>query len=356
MERHEVVRYERWDSAKKKRRGDTYHSNVNRKDQARIAAGRDLHTVPDGVSRSWGVMERDRRSPGGQTSMDIQLTWLTTPGNYERWHNEVKGRLAKEIVVAMLAVGISRSANAVSHKIRGLETQFSSATAYLRGLDGRRDQVARGALELETQAQVDRLCPHFFELLPVLEPFIPVVGSVSVETTTNARGSTRKRESDVRAAEAARAAKRRHQRPAPEVTALSAEDNLELATNAASSDAAQYTATTTQDVPQVKREWRVVDRVAEPQLTPAFQQRMDECVLSHAEQRSQGILNAEERARECSIDAERYRTEAERHRTDAERRKSDIDVMLAKVLARQTMKDRGVATDEIEMALALHEP
>lgn len=49
-------------------------------------------------------------------------------------------------------------------------------------------------------------------------------------------------------------------------------------------------------------------------------------------------------------------TEAERHRTDAERRKSDIDVMLAKVLARQTMKDRGVATDEIEMALALHEP
>lgn len=166
MERHEVVRYERWDSAKKKRRGDTYHSNVNRKDQARIAAGRDLHTVPDGVSRSWGVMERDRRSPGGQTSMDIQLTWLTTPGNYERWHNEVKGRLAKEIVVAMLAVGISRSANAVSHKIRGLETQFSSATAYLRGLDGRRDQVARGALELETQAQVDRLCPHFSSFSP----------------------------------------------------------------------------------------------------------------------------------------------------------------------------------------------
>lgn len=286
-------------------------------------------------------MKWEKRSPGEPSSMDILLTWLTTPGNYGRWRNEGKWGVTRDIAVAINAAGIFRTPSAVYHKIDAVERQYISATVWMRDMNIDRDEVSRGALERKTQEQLDKLCPHFFDLHPVFQEFFGASG----ETI----GGSRKRGGASRSSEVTRASKRPHHLSA-EVAAPHVEEELALSTGVVgSNEAVHHSATFAQEAQSVKSEWQFVDRVPETQLTPEFQQRQNECVLKHTEQRSQGILAAEENARECRLNTQR-------HQTEAERRKSEIDVVLTKVLARQTMKERGVSTDEIEMALPLHEP
>ncbi|KAI9993803.1 hypothetical protein PInf_016324 [Phytophthora infestans] len=110
--------------------------------------------------------ESDGVSPGSPSSFDVLMMWLGTLGNAERWRREKRKDLVKEIIQMLAANGIlHRAVGDVHSKIWYMETQFTSANAFLTR-KGQLDAFQRGEAGPDIANEVLKLCPHYQDMAP----------------------------------------------------------------------------------------------------------------------------------------------------------------------------------------------
>ncbi|EFP86500.2 uncharacterized protein PGTG_12456 [Puccinia graminis f. sp. tritici CRL 75-36-700-3] len=108
---------------------------------------------------------------GGPTSMDILVTWLSTPGNYDRWlstpipgpHRE---DFCTEIVEIMQQHGIHhRNAMGINNRILVIRRSYNSARDFF-------NHATRAGEEVDpiVLVYVRRVCQHWDLLDPVMGP------------------------------------------------------------------------------------------------------------------------------------------------------------------------------------------
>lgn len=108
----------------------------------------------------------DNARPGGPTTMDILMRWLTTPGNVKRWRLEPRAPLAREVVEIMQDEGLAhRQAPFVRYKLVAMEKQYITAQKWLLET-GMHDAFLRGKASKEVRAHVNYLCPQYKKLEP----------------------------------------------------------------------------------------------------------------------------------------------------------------------------------------------
>ncbi|CAI5733207.1 unnamed protein product [Peronospora destructor] len=108
----------------------------------------------------------DSARPGGPTTMDVLLRWITTPGNVKRWRMETHSPLVREVVELMQAEGLAhRQAPFVRYKLDAIEKQYITAKQWLLET-GMNDTYMRGKASKEVKAHVENVCPQFKRLDP----------------------------------------------------------------------------------------------------------------------------------------------------------------------------------------------
>ncbi|KAF1772262.1 Homeodomain-like [Phytophthora cactorum] len=108
----------------------------------------------------------DNMQPGGPTTMDVLMHWLTTPGNVKRWRLEPRAPLVREVVEMMQEEGLAhRQAPFVRYKLDAIEKQYITAQKWLLET-GMHDAFMRGKATKEVRAHVDHVCPMFKKLDP----------------------------------------------------------------------------------------------------------------------------------------------------------------------------------------------
>ncbi|KAG7392902.1 hypothetical protein PHYBOEH_006221 [Phytophthora boehmeriae] len=137
----------------------------------------------------------DNASPGAPTSMDIMLGWFTHPGNVLRWRSELRAEMCREVVALMQDAGIMhRKVPFVRYKMDAIEKKYIAAKQWLLET-GMHDAYVRGKASQEVKVQVQKMCPSFKVLDPVMRgvPFskknqetISIDGD-SAEDNTDAR-------------------------------------------------------------------------------------------------------------------------------------------------------------------------
>ncbi|GMF31032.1 unnamed protein product [Phytophthora fragariaefolia] len=108
----------------------------------------------------------DNVRPGGPTTMDVLMGWITKPGNVKRWRSEARAPLIREIVELMQREGLThRKAPFVRYKVDAIEKQYITAKQWLLET-GLHDAFVRGKATPEVRAHVDHVCPSFRRLDP----------------------------------------------------------------------------------------------------------------------------------------------------------------------------------------------
>ncbi|ETL49556.1 hypothetical protein L914_00983 [Phytophthora nicotianae] len=126
---------------------------------------RSKKAIKDDVRRKSVPWESDRVSPDSPSSMEVLMTWLTTPSNAERWRREKRKELIKEIIQVLAANGIQhRAVGDVHSRIWFMEKQFTSASAFLTRKN-QLDSFQRGEADPEVSKEVLKLCPQYQELV-----------------------------------------------------------------------------------------------------------------------------------------------------------------------------------------------
>ncbi|KAG1687983.1 hypothetical protein DVH05_004502 [Phytophthora capsici] len=117
--------------------------------------------------RATQTWDKDPTRPGAPSALEVLMTWLTAPGNAERWRRENRKELSNEIIQKLHTHGIyDREPSDVQYKIRIMEHNFSSATALL-SQNKQVDAFQRGEADHKIVAQVVKLCPQYRQLLQV---------------------------------------------------------------------------------------------------------------------------------------------------------------------------------------------
>eukprot|EP00644_Phytophthora_capsici_P007279 jgi/Phyca11/566803/estExt2_Genewise1.C_PHYCAscaffold_220483 len=117
--------------------------------------------------RATQTWDKDPTRPGAPSALEVLMTWLTAPGNAERWRRENRKELSNEIIQKLHTHGIyDREPSDVQYKIRIMEHNFSSATALLSH-NKQVDAFQRGEADHKIVAQVMKLCPQYRQLLQV---------------------------------------------------------------------------------------------------------------------------------------------------------------------------------------------
>ncbi|CAH0483055.1 unnamed protein product [Peronospora belbahrii] len=108
----------------------------------------------------------DNARPGGLTTMDVLLRWITVPGNVKRWRLETHSSLVREVVEIMREEGlVHRKAPFVRYKLDAIEKQYITAKQWLLET-GMHDTYMRGKASKEVKAHVENVCPQFKRLDP----------------------------------------------------------------------------------------------------------------------------------------------------------------------------------------------
>ncbi|CEG45706.1 uncharacterized protein PHALS_01987 [Plasmopara halstedii] len=108
----------------------------------------------------------DNARPGGPTTMDMLVRWITKPGNVKRWRLEPRAPLIREVVDAMQEEGLAhRQPPFVRYKLIAIEKQYMTAQKWLLET-GMHDAYMKGKATKEVRVHVDNLCPHFQKLDP----------------------------------------------------------------------------------------------------------------------------------------------------------------------------------------------
>ncbi|CAI5735137.1 unnamed protein product [Hyaloperonospora brassicae] len=106
----------------------------------------------------------DSVHPGGPTTMDVLMRWMTMPGNAKRWRMEAHGPLIREVVETMQDEGLAhRKAPFVRYKLDAMEKQYVAAKQWLLET-GMHDAYVRGKAAKEVRVQVESVCPQFKRL------------------------------------------------------------------------------------------------------------------------------------------------------------------------------------------------
>jgi hypothetical protein len=117
--------------------------------------------------RKYVPWESDSAKPSLPSSQEVLMSWFAMPGNVERWRRQKHTELVKEIVRLMQSHGIRhREATDVHHKMQTLSNGFASAVAHL-GLKGQEEAFDRGEADAQTVEEVNKICPHYQQLLPI---------------------------------------------------------------------------------------------------------------------------------------------------------------------------------------------
>lgn len=141
------------------------------------------------AGRRHNVWESDATRPGGKTSMQVVLAWLTAEGNYARWasrsssstegqkaegqrkgggggkRGQTRASLIREVLAAFEAEGIQRTMQDVRNRIAVLEKQYATARKWLRDT-GFLLAFERGVADKDVERSVLRLCKYYRELAP----------------------------------------------------------------------------------------------------------------------------------------------------------------------------------------------
>ncbi|CAH0488405.1 unnamed protein product [Peronospora farinosa] len=108
----------------------------------------------------------DNARPGGPTTMDVLLRWITKPGNVKRWRMETHSPLVREVVEIMQEEGLAhRQAPFVRYKLDAIEKQYITAKQWLLET-GMHDAYMRGKASKEVKVHVENVCPQFKRLDP----------------------------------------------------------------------------------------------------------------------------------------------------------------------------------------------
>lgn len=100
---------------------------------------------------------------GAPSSMDLLMRWIRAPSSRKRWHLRAKNESCEEFADWLQAHGITRTPNAINHKISHLENKCKAVTTWLEQA-GKYELYHRGEVDKVLYDQVERRCAHYGEL------------------------------------------------------------------------------------------------------------------------------------------------------------------------------------------------
>lgn len=111
-------------------------------------------------------MRHSWEQDGSPSSLDVLIEWLVTPGNFERYieRKQLLLELVDEIYTLLERRGIHRSRKSIERKLGTVVAQFGKASSWRRRVESRGQRVDEAV-----QEELQRLCPGYFELEPVLD-------------------------------------------------------------------------------------------------------------------------------------------------------------------------------------------
>ncbi|KUF79840.1 hypothetical protein AM587_10014666 [Phytophthora nicotianae] len=308
--------------------------------------------------------DADSPTPDGLTSLDVLLKWMVTPGKYERLHGDQRSRAIQSVLGALKRNGIEhRTESSVRGKVRSIENQYLSAKQWLKERDINGNDVTTGNVDNDTETAVLSLCPHFSELVPIFRDssYLNTMASARYQievTEDNREKPARLKAKRKTRKEVHRPGKRRLVQTTEVKSYAGVHEDEEEDRDEVARVLNCVRRTTYGNIPgneldlsggdngfQRTDHCQLVIRDSDSQLPSEDQQQIAEIKVNHVKKQSQAVLEHEDKMRaemlECDVEVKRGRGE--------------VQLLLERMLARQTMRKDGIPNDEIDVVLPLKE-
>ncbi|KAG6947030.1 hypothetical protein JG687_00016368 [Phytophthora cactorum] len=265
---------------------------------------------------------------------------MLTPGKYERLHGDQRSKAILSILAALKGNGIQhRTKSSIRSKIRAIENQYLSAKQWLEERNISGDDVGTSRVDSDTENAVLSLCPHYRELMPIFRDSsylnaMPSLTNADEVMDDNKVKSPRSK------------AKRIHEDEQEDRAEVARVLNCVRRTTYSKIPGIELNLSGGQDRFQRIDHCQLVLRDSDAQLPSEYQRQMADIKVNHAQKQSEAVLKNEDKMR------------AEMSKCDIEvmRGRGEVQLLLERMLARQTMKKEGIAKDEIDIILPLKEP
>ncbi|KAG3193421.1 hypothetical protein PC128_g10151 [Phytophthora cactorum] len=317
------------------------------------------------LTRTMTPWDADNAAPDGFTSLDVLLKWMLTPGKYERLHGDQRSKAILSILAALKGNGIQhRTKSSIRSKVRANENQYLSAKQWLEERNISGDDVGTSRVDSDTENAVLSLCPHYRELMPIFRdssylnamPSLTNADEVMDDNKVKSPRSKAKRKmrKEVQGPSKRRLTTSAEAEPYSGIHEDEQEDRAEVArvlncvrrTTYSKIPGIELNLSGGQDRFQRIDHCQLVLRDSDAQLPSEYQRQMADIKVNHAQKQSEAVLKNEDKMR------------AEMSKCDIEvmRGRGEVQLLLERMLARQTMKKEGIAKDEIDIILPLKEP
>ncbi|ETM02593.1 hypothetical protein L917_00973 [Phytophthora nicotianae] len=290
--------------------------------------------------------DADSPTPDGLTSLDVLLKWMVTPGKYERLHGDQRSRAIQSVLGALKRNGIEhRTESSVRGKVRSIENQYLSAKQWLKERDINGNDVTTGNVDSDTETAVLSLCPHFSELVPIFRDssYLNTMASARYQvevTEDNREKPARLKDKRKTRKEVHRPGKRRLVQTTEVKSYAGVHEDEEEDRDEVARVLNCVRRTTYGNIPGNE-----LDLSGDSQLPSEDQRQIAEIKVNHVKKQSQAVLEHEDKMRaemlECDVEVKRGRGE--------------VQLLLERMLARQTMRKDGIPNDEIDVVLPLKE-
>ncbi|KAG6617854.1 uncharacterized protein IUM83_09621 [Phytophthora cinnamomi] len=310
--------------------------------------------------------DADNATENGPTSLEVLLMWIITPGHCERLHSKQRNRAIISILSALERHGIHhRTESGIRSKVRSIESQYVDAKLWLEERDLSGDDIIDGTANADAQAGVLALCPRYCDLFPVLR-HSSYLDAMAASKANAAEGDQAATDSDDKAKSVCAKQKRRPKkkdasRPSKQRRVSSTEMNInevdEKYPRKPHVVNCVRRSTTFGAMHDGDMDFNAVDRwlrtdqcelvVRNPdaQLPCDFQRQVAEIKLDHAKKESKAVLESDDKMRTAMMECD----------LEVKRRRGQVQLLLERVLARQTMKKEGVPKEEIDTVIPLKE-
>jgi hypothetical protein len=125
-------------------------------------------------------------------SLDVLLTWLQAPGNYELWcrgSGRDRSKVLRDVLAELEKVGIRRSESSIRGKIGLLEAKCASTVEWMKKKGVQGEDGMRGAAGSDLDMKLQKRCPHYQDLMPVFH----ALGFGEKRAPNGKRGATEER-------------------------------------------------------------------------------------------------------------------------------------------------------------------
>ncbi|KAE9005750.1 hypothetical protein PF005_g12904 [Phytophthora fragariae] len=108
----------------------------------------------------------------GLPLQDVVVQWVLRPGNYQRWRQGRKKKIAGEILAELEAVGCrGPDATDVVCMVESIEKQYVNLARWIQKNEIRASDLLRGEVDEKACSKAKKICPSYCDLVPVFHEF-----------------------------------------------------------------------------------------------------------------------------------------------------------------------------------------